>query len=316
MVFLGEMLDQQKRMKRYRVTLDPNDLETSVQQLAEAYDLVSEDLATLRRIVTLYSRPITMYLDETNAILYDNLPLADKFTFDIDTDELVLFRCDLDTITDALIEMAMYLAGFATLMGNEQTWVVEFAIGAWKLVKKRLKRQLGIPVQEQPRAVVGLPPPPDKAPASAPYPFCTLVAHYDLASFHQMVILAARDDVAVYFPPDTHPKVLAVYVYMRRAMQEVAQGLDLGDHETFNTRLVQELQRLQELFSPTDLEPPGWLADPLDEENSAEMLDDPAPRLGLFPDAGPSNRSTPDDSHKDNPFEAFIEQLFSDDDPL
>jgi hypothetical protein len=103
---------------------------------------------------------------------------------------------------------------------------------------------------------------------------------------------------------------------MRRAMQEVAQGLDLGDHETFNTRLVQELQRLQELFSPTDLEPPGWLADPLDEENSAEMLDDPAPRLGLFPDAGPSNRSTPDDSHKDNPFEAFIEQLFSDDDPL
>jgi hypothetical protein len=303
-------------MKRYQVILDPDDVETSAQQLAEAYDLASEDLATLRRIIALYRRPIAMYLDETNATLYDSLPLADKFTFDIETDELVLFTCDLDTITDALIEMAMYLAGFATMLGNEQTWVIEFAIGAWKPVKKRLKRQLGISVQEQPRAVVGLPPPPEKAPTSTPYPFRTLVAHYDLASFHQMVILAARDDVAVYFPPDTHPKVLAVYVYMRRAMQEVAQGLDLGDHETFNTRLVQELRRLQELFNPTALEPPSWLPDLLDEENGAEMLDDPATRLGLFPSTGPSDRSTPPKSHKDNPFEAFIEQLFPDDDPL
>jgi len=303
-------------MKRYRVILDPNDVEASVQQLAEAYDLAPNDLTALRRIIALYRRPIAMYLDETNATLYDSLPLADKFTFDIETDELVLFTCDLDTITDALIEMAMYTAGFATMMGNEQTWVTEFTIGAWKPVKKRLKRQLDIPVQDQPRAVVGLPPPPDKAPANDPYPFRTLVSHYDLASFHQMVILAARDDVAVYFPPDTHPKVLAVYVYMRRAMQEVAQGLDLDDHETFNARLVQELRRLQELFNPASLEPPGWLLDLIDQENGPEMLDDPAARLGLFPDTGPSEHSTPPISHKDDPFEAFIEQLLPDDDPL
>lgn len=303
-------------MKRYRVIIDPGDIETSVQQLAQAYDLAPEDLAALRRIITLFRRPAAMYLDETNATLYDSLPLADKFTFDIETDELVLFTCDLDTIIDALIEMAMYQAGFATMMGNQQTWVTEFTIGAWKPVKKHLKRQLGIPVQDQPRAVVGLPAPPEKAPAGDPYPFRTLVSHYDLASFHQMVILAARDDVAVYFPPDTHPKVLAVYVYMRRAMQEVAQGLDLADYETFNTRLVQELQRLQELFNPSGLEPPSWLTDLLDQESGAEALDDPAARLGLFPDTGTTGRPSSSDSPKDNPFEAFIEQLFLDDDPL
>jgi hypothetical protein len=303
-------------MKHYRVIIDPRDVETSVQQLAQAYDLVSEDLASLRSVVALYHRPIAMYLDETNARLYDSLPLADKFTFDIETDELVLFTCDPDTITDALIEMAMYQAGFATMMGNEQTWIIEFTIGAWKPVKKHLKRRLGIPVQDQPRAVVGLPAPSEKAPADDPYPFRTLVSHYDLASFHQMVMLAARDDVAVYFPPDTHPKVLAVYVYMRRAMQEVAQGLELADHETFNARLVQELRRLQELFNPSGLEPPGWLIDLLDQENGTELLDDPAARLGLFSETGPSGQSTSSDSPKDNPFEAFIEQLFPDDDPL
>jgi hypothetical protein len=303
-------------MKRYRVILDPGDVETSVRQLAEAYDLASGDLSTLHRIIALYPRPVVVSLDETNSILYDSLPLADKFTFDIETDELVLFTCNLDTITDALIEMAMYLTGFATMMGNEQPWVIEFTIGAWKPVKKRLKRQLDIPVQDQPRVVVGLPSPPEKASANDPYPFRTLVSHYDLASFHQMVMLAARDDVAVYFPPDTHPKVLAVYVYMRRAMQEVAQGLDLADHETFNTRLVQELQRLQKLFNPSELELPSWLTDRIDQENGAELLDDPATRLGLFPDTGSADRSTPPGSHNDNPFEAFIEQLFPDDDPL
>jgi hypothetical protein len=70
------------------------------------------------------------------------------------------------------------------------------------------------------------------------------------------------------------------------------------------------------LFNPSDLEPPAWLPGLIDEENGAEMLDDPAARLGLFPDTGPSGRSTSSDSHKDNPFEAFIEQLFPDDDPL
>jgi len=49
-----------------------------------------------------------------------------------------------------------------------------------------------------------------------------------------MVVLAGRDDLAVYFPPETHPKVLAAYVYVRRAMQEVAQGLDLSDYQKFN----------------------------------------------------------------------------------
>jgi hypothetical protein len=280
-----------------KVILDPNDLDVSMQRLADAYSFDAEALATLRRILTLLPRSIGVYVDEANALLYENLSLADKFSFDLETDELVLFTRDLETFIDALIEMVMYLAGFATMIGIDEEWVVEFTIGAWKPVKNRIKRQLDIPVHDHPRGVVGLPASPDKIQSGDPYPFRTLVSKYDLGSFYQMVVLAARDDVAVYFPPDTHPKVLAAYVYMRRAMQEVAQGIDLTDHATFNSRLLDTIQRLQNLFNPASLTL---------SETRSERPSDAGNSLGLFPPVSPP---------KENPFEEFIEQLFPDDEP-
>jgi hypothetical protein len=193
----------------------------------------------------------------------------------------------------------MYLVGFATMLGNDEEWVVEFTVGAWKPVKNRIKRHLGIPVQEQPSGVVGLPPSPEKAPLGDPYPFKTLVSRYDLGSFQQMVVLAARDDIAVYFPPETHSKVLAVYVYMRRAMHEIAQGVGIRDYQTFNARLIQTLQRLQSLFDPAHL---TATPDPKDAEREERTT-----QLGLFPPESPS-------APVHNPFEDFIEQLFADDD--
>jgi len=262
--------------------LDPADLDGTIKQLAEQYGIDAETLETARRVIAFFPRPAQMRVDEANEILYQGLSLIDKFSFS-DDDELILFTREPETIIDALIEMAMYLFGFATMIGAEEDWVVEFTIGAWKPVKNRIRRQLGLIVQEQPRGVVGLPPE-DNAADPALYPFRTLVSHYDLGSFYQMVILAARDDIAVYFPPETHSKVLAVYVYMRRSMHEVAQGVGLKDHQTFNTRLLQSVHRLQNLFDPASLPPPG----------SAHLSEN--------------------DSHPqlNNPFEEFIEQLFSD----
>ena len=287
-------------MRHGEVTLDPHDLERSTRQLAEAYQLSPEDTDTVRRVIALYPQPIKMYVDEAITILHDSMPLGDRFTFDIETDELILFSHDKAILIDALIEMAMYLAGFTTMMGSEESWVIEFAIGAWKPVKKRLKRQLEIPVSDQPRGVVGMPPSAENAPPGDPYPFRTLVSHYDLASFHQMVMLAARDDIAVYFPPETHAKVLAVYVYMRRSMQEIAQGIDLADYETFNARLIQEIQRLDSLFSPSNLTLPTWLHDRHADDPPAPT-DHPRPTRESRPDTPP------------DPFETFIEDLFSND---
>jgi hypothetical protein len=287
-------------MHHHSVILDPKFLDETIDRLALTYELDSRTLTIIQRIIGLYTRPVTMYVDPANAMLYKNLAMADKFTFDIETDELVLFSQDPETFIDALIEMAMYQAGFSTMMGNDEEWVIEFTVGAWKPVKNRIKRQLGIEVHEKPRGVIGLPPAPENAPHNDPYPFRTLVSSYDLASFYQMVVLAARDDIAVYFPPEAHPKVLAVYVYMRRAMQEIAQGLDLSDYPTFNTRLLEAIARLQNLFDPASLPPPGWA------RQQPARFDSQA---SLFPnDAGHPAPSK-------DPFAAFIEQLFADDDP-
>lgn len=292
-------------MRLNNLVLDPAEIDESVRQLTEAFDLLPEDMTVLRQVVALFPHDVSMYVDDLNAPAFENSPLIDRFTFDMETDELILLSRDRDTLIDALIEMAMYVTGFTTMMGNDEIWVIEFTIGSWKPVKKTIKRQIGIPVQDRPRGVVGLPPPPDKAPADDSYPFRTLVSQYNLASFYQMVVLAARDDIAVYFPPETHSKVLAVYVYMRRAMQEVARGIVLSDYQTFNARLIQEIQRLQQLFDPASLTLPDWLYQQGGQQNTGESVD----RLGMFPDntLPDSRRQT-----KHDPFEAFVEQLFSD----
>ena len=248
-------------MRPGEITLDPQNLDHSLDQLAEVYNPLPEALDTLRRVLALYPRPVQIYVSEANAILYESMPLGDKFTFDTETDELILFSRDTETLVDALIEMAMYLVGFTTMMGAQENWVIEFTIGAWKPVRKHIKQQLGVPTEDRPRGVVGLPPTREKNAGQDAYPFRTLVSHYDLASFHQMVLLAGRDDIAVYFPPETHAKVLAVYVYMRRAMQEISLGINLTDYETFNMRLLQEIQRLEKLFNPASLTLPAWLQD-------------------------------------------------------
>lgn len=287
------------------IQLDPDNLSGARRRLFEACHPPSDTLDALVQIVALFPRPALLAIDELQAELYRQLVLADKFTFDLETDTLIVYATDPDTLIDGLIEMAMYLTGFSTMMGNADAWVVEFTAGAWKPVKNRIKRQLGLPVRDKPRGVVGLPPKPGGGPDD-PYPFRTLVSTYDRGSFEQMALLAARAEIAVYFPPEAHPKVLAAYVYMRRAMQEVAQGIDLEAYQTFNERLIETLQRMEILFAPSTLPPPQWIAGVDDEPGPGSA----SGVLGFLPSAPPPPRQTPDD-----PFAAFIEQLFPDDPP-
>jgi hypothetical protein len=94
---------------------------------------------------------------------------------------------------------------------------------------------------------------------------------------------------------------------MRRAMQEVAQGIDLEDYQTFNARLIQEIQRLEKLFDPASLSLPDWLHDRHD--------DDAQPHPDHQNPIADNRPTDPQPSAKEDPFETFIEQLFSDEDP-
>ncbi|NLX09277.1 MAG: hypothetical protein GXY36_06440 [Chloroflexi bacterium] len=299
-------------MNRDNVILDPGDLEGTLRRLALAYDLTPDVLEMVAQVLAIYPCSARVRYDEAAALLYQGISLTDKFTFNIETDDLIVFDDSPETLIDALIEMAMYLTGFSTMLGNEEEWVVEFTAGAWKLVRNQIKRRLDLPVSDEPRAIVGQPPKATGPSAGDPYPFRRLVSQYHLGSFYQMVVLAARHDVQVYFPPETHPKVLAVYVYMRRTMQEVAQSLDIPDYQEFNQRLIQAVQRLHHLFDPANLPPPG-------AEGTQHLHQLPAPRdesgpKGLLLPRVQSPTHDAPQSEKHDPFAAFIEELFADED--
>lgn len=288
------------------VTLDPANLDETMRQLVEQYALEDEMQAHVRRVIALLPRSSGLYVDEANAMLFEDLQLADKFSFDTENDALALFTHDPSALVDALIELAMYLSGFATMLGSEAGWVVEFTIGCWRPVRNRLKRLLEIPYDNHPRGVVGLPPS-ESEQYPERYPFRRLVTSYDFASFHQMVVLAARDDIAVYFPPETHSKVLAVYVYMRRTMHEVGQSLGLEDHQIFNSRLLDAIRRMEVLFTPSELPPPGMAA-------SRHSRDETPPDRPNFKNLLGQDMASARLSAEDSPFASFIEELFADED--
>lgn len=290
-----------------RILLDPQNRDTTIQALQRLFDLPSAELPSLGKVLALLPRPAYMHYDEALAAQYGDLPLADRFTFNVETDELIVFAHDSQTLIDALLEMAMYLSGFTTKLGNPEAWVVEFTIGAWKTVTRRIKRQLQLPVADQPIAIIGLNTSSSPSVMQAERFFRQLVAHYDKASFHQMIVLAARENILVQFPAETHPKVRALYLHARRAMQEIGQGLTLSDHRIFNRLLNDAIQRIEQLFAPSTLGPPTWLQ----EEDLTERPDLTSP--GAFHSA-----SVPDDPDESlAPFETFLDELFPDeDDPL
>ncbi|MFC1959929.1 hypothetical protein ACFLYO_04395 [Chloroflexota bacterium] len=324
-------------MKQNRVHLNPDDVQTALQQLALVYDLDADTLDYLRRVIEIYPRQVLMYVDEANAPFYNHTPLVDKFTFNMHTDELILFSRDPMTFIDAMIEMVMYLAGFTTMMGVDEHWKVEFAIGSWKPVKNRAKSNLGIPVLDEPLWIVGLPPPPEEAPLEDEHPFRTLVSQLDIVSFTQMIRLAARDDVEVNFPVGADPRVIEIYIRVKTAMDQVADGIALADWREFNHRLLLTVQEIEEEYRPERLPVPVWwkrqVEDLTDMDEEPELVlsgEGNTAEPGSPPDAAPSNgvpESLPESDGQKlfdeqagqeesnqgswNPFAAYIDELFN-----
>lgn len=328
-------------MKNNQVYLDPTDVDSAIRQLKRFYRLDDVTLEALRPVIASYPNPVIMYVDEANAPLFANSLLDDLFTFNTQTGELVLFSADPMTFIDAFIEMWMYVSGFETLMGDEQYWRVEFAIGAWKPVKNGIKKQFSIPQRTEIRGVVGLPPETEEMILDDPYPFLTLVSKFTLFSFIQMVRLAGREEVRVHFPNGTDPRVIEVYHMMRRFMHEVGEGLSISDVEEFNRRLHAKLSEIEKLYEPGKLPvPEEWQgnSDKRDaasgeigksssdepkndsENNQVGLLlgptDDESPLGRLLKRLEERNRekSMADIDRKlaDGPFGEFIEELFND----
>src|SRR5688572_20120739 len=115
----------------------------SIDALIERFDVWGtpyED--AILTALSLHDRPFILYLDFLHQPQIS--PLDDPFTFNIETDELVLFTDEPAALVDAVLEMAMFVRGFNTLLGVEDDWKIQVAIGAWRHVRERLKIQLRI----------------------------------------------------------------------------------------------------------------------------------------------------------------------------
>src|SRR5258708_11820162 len=105
---------------------DPTSIETLL-SLFDAEGTYHE--AEIKTALSLHDRPFLLYVDHLNRP--PTSPLQDAFTFNMTTDELVVFSDDPSILIDAILEMAMFVRGFNTVMALEDEWKVQVAIGAW-----------------------------------------------------------------------------------------------------------------------------------------------------------------------------------------
>jgi hypothetical protein len=213
----------------------------SIREVLDAFDAHGnyyED--AIRTALSIHERPfiLLLYSDQIDPSRLS--PLHDAFTFNIETDELILYSDDPLLLIDAIIEMAMFQRGFNTIMGTEDEWKVQVAIGAWRHVRESIKTQLQVA------------PPLEKA-WSASLDLET-VEHYNLISFGTAVFLASRPDVDVAFPEGTSSTVITIYHRLTRIIETIAFDIGISDHVAFNRRLGRALQWIEETILPTSEE--------------------------------------------------------------
>ena len=281
---------------QHRIYLNSDNPDATIRELGLFFELSPDVLLVLRRILELYRRPAWLYVRDLDPEFLVEALFIDRFGFDIDNDALVLYDTDPLTFIDGLVEMAMYLAGFITLIGleKEKEWMIELAAGAWKPIKKRIKQQLGLPTTGETHWVIETPP--METPSIAEQEALqALFSQLNALSFAQMVHWAARDDVEVRFPANADPSVIEVYVRMKVAIAQVAESIELEDWREFNQRLLTMVNDLEAEYRPAEL---------------------PKPDPDSFPQPPQQPRTLPkQDLHLDlddewNPFEAYVEQLF------
>jgi hypothetical protein len=235
----------------------------SIQELVDRFDVrgtyYEEAILTA---LGLHNRPFILYVD----FLYrpQSSPLDDAFTFNIETDELVLFTDEPEALIDSILEMAMFMRGFNTLLGVEDEWKVQVAIGAWRHVRERLKATLQVVPLSGKRWSVNLE--------------LETVAHFNTISFTAMVYLASLPDVEVVFPEGTSALVTSAYERLSRIMQAIALDVDLADHVKFNRRLNRAVAWIEEAILPKsdspfdDLFGPGGFSDRFFEDGPDDPM--------------------------------------------
>ncbi len=215
---------------------DPASIETLL-SLFDAEGTYHE--AEIRTALSLHDRPFLLYVDHVNRPTPS--PLQDAFTFNMNTDELVVFSDEPAILIDAILEMAMFVHGFNTLMGVDDEWKVQVAIGAWRRVRETLKSQLGL--------------------ATTPLKLWGAdlelenVEHYNMMSFGAAVFMAGRPDVDWNFPPGTSSLLIDAYRRLTHIIEAIALNVDLDDQLVFNRRLNRALTLIEETIMPRNSSP-------------------------------------------------------------
>jgi hypothetical protein len=223
-------------MSKNNYYVDNRDV-TSVETLIDAFGVRGTEYENaVRTALSLQNQAFILYVDYLNRI--DLSPLDDAFTFNVETGELVLFSDKPDTLVEALLEMAMFLRGFETLLGSGQEWQIQIAIGAWRQVRKALEANLDLSVETGWRIVA--------EPES--------VQRFDMNSFNVIAYMASRANVEVIFPPGASALVIQTYRRLTTIVEAIAFGINLSDNDLFNQRLKRALRWIEASMLP-DPEP-------------------------------------------------------------
>ena len=191
--------------------------------------------AAIRQAAALQPLPYAVYIDYLNQPP-ELSPMFDPFTFDMDTDELIVFSDEPSIMLNALLEMALYMSGFSTLMGVDEEWKVQVAIGAWRRVREALKQQLQMPYTIGRMWLVQLNP--------------DGVAHFDPETFSLVVTLAGCPDVEIEFPDEAAPDLVSAYRQLSRIFDVIGTAISLQDRAVFNRRVLHAVNLIDEHLAP------------------------------------------------------------------
>lgn len=219
-------------MTRHNYHVDRRDI-GSVEALIDAFDVRGTEFErAIRLALTLHDQAFILYVDHVNQPSLS--PLDDAFTFNVQTGELVLFTEEPQVLLSAILEMAMFLRGFETLLESGEEWQVQVTIGAWRRVRYDLESRFSA----VPRPIWQVAIEPDA------------LGQYNMASFSTAAYLASCPNVEVAFPPGTNAMIIDAYRRMSRIMDAIALDIGLEDHEQFNRRLRRALDWIAESLLP------------------------------------------------------------------
>ncbi len=189
----------------------------------------------IRAAIGTHKRPFTVFIDYLNRPPEPS-PMFDPFTFDMETDELIVLSDEPSILVDALLEMAMFMRGFNTLIGVDADWKIQVAIGAWRRVRETLKQALGLPHLVGQVWLVTL--------------NADGVTQFDAASFTLAVTLAGCYNIEVKFPEGTAPRVVTTYRYLTHVLELIGHSVSLDDQVMFNRRLNRAVSLIEEHLAP------------------------------------------------------------------